>query len=392
MAETKPTGQVQDEVARRPRREWGSGGVYQRRSDNRWIAAVRADGKRHVRYAWTEAEAKRELRKLRQEVAGGRRPADRRVTVGKVLVDWLETRRGVVQDISYVRYELIVRMQLAPLAKSRLRDLGPEDVRRFMRGLEVKGLSGSTREQALRILRSALDLAVSDGLVPRNVARGHGITAPPRDKGAGRALDAAELRAFMTHARKDPLWPLWAVLVGTGIRKGEALALLWSDIDRDTRTLTVAAGLHSESRRTRGGKPRLQRVDPKTDAGRRTVVIPGFAWAALETLDRDATAVFHRSHGRYLNPSTVDRAWAALLEKARAENEEAPEERLQGTLRIHDLRHTAATLMIASGASLDDVKRQLGHTSIAITSDVYGHLVAGRARELADALDRAIAG
>lgn len=136
---------------------------------------------------------------------------------------------------------------------------------------------------------------------------------------------------------------------------------------------------HHQDRRYRGSGPRLALQPPKTAAGRRTAPLAGFAARALATMPRDAVYVFHRHNGKPLNPSTVQRAFAAAVERAGLP-----------PMHLHDARHTAATLALASGATLDDVKRMLGHSSIAITSDVYGHLVTGRQRAIADALDEAV--
>jgi integrase len=118
------------------------------------------------------------------------------------------------------------------------------------------------------------------------------------------------------------------------------------------------------------------------------VALPGFVALALVAHRRAAAdlprnvdgLVFTRADGQPMNQSTVQRAFATACRKAG----------LPPT-RLHDLRHTAATLLLGSGASLDDVKRVMGHSSISITSDVYGHRVEGRARELAETLNRALA-
>ena len=303
---------------------------------------------------------------------------DRRATVGQVLLAWLAGRKTAVAPSSYVRYEMIVRLQLAGVAHGRVADITAEAIRAHVRTLLEEGHAPATVGQALRILRSALALAEDDGIVDRNEARR--VKAPRAGGRVGRALPADQVGQLLGSAREDPLYPLWAVMLGTGLRLGEALGLRWADIDLKTRSLSVTGALRHHSAKVRGSAPRLARVEPKTEAARRIVDLPAFAVAALASLPTDAIYVFHRGHGRPMNPSTVQRRFATLLEAAGLP-----------PMRLHDLRHTYATMSIASGANLDDVKRALGHSSITITSDMYGHLVKARSRQMADAFDAAVA-
>ena len=368
------------------RRRWASGSVYWRRSDKRWVAAVRDRGKRRVVYGHSRPEVLEKVAELRLRIARGDPIPDGRITVGHQLVAWLAGKKGTVAPTSWVRYEQHVRLHLAPLATLPLHRLTTEHVRALSRDMTESAKAPVTVRDTLRILRAALALAVDDGLLVRNVAKGVEPPSLPADRGA-RALAAPEVRRLLAASRDDPLGPLWALMVGTGLRMGEALGLRWQDVDLDSGLLVVSGSLRNQPRSLREGK-RLVIADPKTAAGHRTVALPEFVTLAL-VAHRRATAdlprsvdglVFTRADGQPMNQSTVQRAFATACRKAG----------LPPT-RLHDLRHTAATLLLGSGASLDDVKRVMGHSSIAITSDVYGHRVEGRARELAAALNLALA-
>jgi integrase len=202
-----------------------------------------------------------------------------------------------------------------------------------------------------------------------------------------------ETRQFRAATVGSALYPLWTLLLATGMRLGEALGLRWIDIDFAARTITVSGSLRPVSRRFRSPDadgipaPRLVRVEPKTNAAWRTFSVPGFALEALER-HRERTEAMPRSvlglaftspRGTPLDPRNVSRAFERDLASAGVKR-----------IRIHDLRHTATSLMIAEGFSLDEVKRVLGHSSIAVTSDIYGHLVEGRSRELADRIDHVL--
>jgi integrase len=131
----------------------------------------------------------------------------------------------------------------------------------------------------------------------------------------------------------------------------------------------------------------LQRVEPKTESGWRTLALAPTVAAALTKRKAEVAEqprnvesyVFTSSNGTLLDPRNVDRLFHAFLETAGLRR-----------IRIHDLRHSAASIMLTSGATLDDVKRYLGHSSISVTSDIYGHLVEGRSAEVAGGIERAI--
>lgn len=311
------------------------------------------------------------LVELQRERASGMAPVDRRTTVGDLLRSWLGSRQGVVSDASYLRYESQVRLGLSDLHRIPVSSLTAEDIRAHLRGLSP-AYAGSV----LRILRAALTIAEQDGTVSRNVAKA--VDAPRREPSPGIALTAQQVRHFLA-VTKGEFRPLWCVLFGSGVRMGEALGLRWADVDIPGRRLYVTGSMRHQSKTTRGNGPRLQRQEPKTEGSRRITPLPTFAAAAVDAMPRDALFVFHRANGTPLNPSTVQRAFTAAIAAAGLP-----------PIRLHDTRHAAATLWLASGASLDDVKRALGHSSIAITSDTYGHYVSERTAALADLMERAV--
>ncbi len=364
---------------------------YQRSSDGIWVVVARdADNRRKYLYA----SSRTAVLARREEYTAFRRigltPAAGRLTTGRHLDDWLDSKRPpTVREATWTSYEGMVRIHLASLERVPLTKLTPNDVRRLIRERLAAGCSPRTAGYAVTVLRMAIQQAVRDGLVPRNVAA---LVERPR---VGRAeleiWQQRDARRFLEATSGRPLGPLWAVLLGTGMRLGEALGLRQSDIDFAGRTVAVTGSLRPVSCHFRGIDPngtvgpRLVRVEPKTNSGWRTVDLPGFALAALDG-HHDGTGatprnvlglVFTSPRGTPLDPRNVSRAFEKDVALAGVRR-----------IRIHDLRHTAASLMIAQGYTLHDVKRVLGHSSISMTSDVYGHLVEGRGRELADRIDR----
>ena len=321
------------------------------------------------------------------------RPTTGRLTVGRHLEDWLESKRPpTVRQSTWISYEGMVRIHLASLALVPLAKLTPNDVRRVVRERLDADCSERTAAYTITVLRMALQQAVRDGLVPRNVAA---LVERPRVPRSELSIwQPPEIRAFLSATSGSALGPLWAVLVTTGMRLGEALGLRWMDVDFVGGTVTVAGSLRPVPRRFRDHgpagtvAPRLVRVEPKTNAAWRTFSPSDVALSALER-HRDRTETMPRSvlglvftspRGTPLDPRNVSRTFERDVATSGVRR-----------IRIHDLRHTAASMMIATGFTLDDVKRVLGHSSIAMTSDIYGHLVEGRSRELADGIDRLLA-
>jgi integrase len=337
----------------------------------RWIVAVRPrlrpathhEYVRHVRDYWSRPEDA--IARLRERVAKAS-SAERRLE--------LRRRLEILERGPYIDTVQLVR-------------LTPTAIEKVMAGLVDRGLSPMTVQHARSTLRRAIHDAQRDGLVTRNVAA---LARPPRaDRREMHALSPAEVARMLEGTADDPLGPVYAVAVGTGLRLGELLGLEWTDVDLGARQLTVRRAMA----RARDGGYAL--AEPKTGRSRRTVMLPSVAGDALRRQKaRQAAArlaagtawqdgaglVFTDPLGRPLRPDAVSAAFRATST------------RLGLGVRLHDLRHTAASLMLAAGVPLKVVSETLGHSSIAITADVYAHVTPDLRREAADAMDRALSG
>jgi integrase len=189
------------------------------------------------------------------------------------LAAWLPTTRLRVAPSTYRGYEQVARAVGTHIGAVALGALTPSDVERMTAAMVGAGSAPGTAGKARKILRLALRQAIRDGLVTRNVAA---EARPPKaERYQARTLTGAEARRLLTLTVNDELGPLWAVLVATGLRQGEALGLSWSDIDEAAGRLTVRRSL------ARGwdGRPALGPV--KSERSRRTVALPAVARAAL---------------------------------------------------------------------------------------------------------------
>lgn len=353
----------------KPRRTYGSGAVYQRGSDKRWVAVVRVGGRRRSAYRHSKAEAKAALADLWRDA----RTQDSRMPLGKYLAAWLDAMRPPrLRPSTWVSYDLHVR-HLADLADIPIARLTSDSILQHVRGMTRDGLSPRSVGMNLLVLRMALRAAVRDGLVRENVAERVDPPRVPREEPV--ILTAGQVRAVIEDG--DPLWTL---LVTTGLRLGEALALRWSDVDTERGVVVVTGSIRPVPVEFRAKRaPRLQRVEPKSAAGRRVVALPVPLGLQRPTGAADDGYVFRGVSGGPRDPRAVSRAWGETRERLGLP-----------AVTIHGLRHTAASLALAGGASLDDLKRMLGHSTIAMTSDLYGHAMEGRARDVADRLGDAL--
>lgn len=371
------------------RRSNGEGSVY-RTAEGRWRASLfvrHPDGEHRVRRVVsgrTRADVVRKLEALRREGPAGFANGE---TTGQYLERWTEAIRPRLRPATHREYARHVTAYFGPLADVPLTGLTPGHVERLMAGMLERGLSPQTAAHARATLRRALHDAERDGLVTRNVA---GLARPPRvTRKEMHPLTAAEVRGLVEATRDDALGPLWALALGSGLRLGELLGLAWSDIDPDAGQLTVRRAM------ARAADDGWTLAEPKTSRSRRTVMLPAIAREALarrrthQEADK-ATAgtawqdraglVFTDAVGRPLRPPDVSDEWRRTRR------------RLGLGVRLHDLRHTAATLMLGAGVPLKVVSDTLGHSTISITADIYAHVTPELRREAADGLDRALGG
>jgi integrase len=265
----------------------------------------------------------------------------------------------------------------------RLDRLAAADVRRLLNATADKGYAPSTVRHVHAVLRVALEQAVRDDLLARNVAR---LVQGPKKRTAPIVpLDVDEARRLLHEARGDRLYALWAVAIGVGLRKGEALGLGWHAVDLDAGLLRVERTLQ----RIAGS---LRVDEPKTERSRRNVRLPAVCVAALrQHADRqaeeraaarhwtDTGLVFTTQLGTAIDPRNVNRWLAELCERAGVR-----------AIRPHDLRHTCASLLLAQGVPARVVMDILGHSQIAVTMDIYSHVLPAMQDDAAERMDGAL--
>jgi integrase len=372
------------------RRGRGEGSVFFDARRQRWVALASYWQDGRFRRKWVSALTRQEAqRRLRAVLAGldrGLAPAPERQTVGQFLRDWLEqTARPTVRPRTYVRYRELLTLHAIPaLDKRPLARLAPQDLQALYRRKLDEGLSPRTVGHIHRVLHRALQDALRWGWTARNVCA---VVRPPKvARAEPRVLSPEEARRLLDAARGDPLEALWVLALTTGVRQGELLGLKWSDIDLDGGRLHVRRTAY----RLRGRG--WVEAEPKSQTARRSVALTPLAVDALRRhkarqraqrlragpLWEDRDLVFANAVGGYLEPQNLlRRAFWPLLQKAGLSR-----------LRFHDLRHSAATLLLAQGVHPKVVQELLGHSSISLTLDTYSHTVPDLQAEAAARLER----
>ena len=367
------------------RRSRGEGSIT-KRSDGRWMAQADLgwqDGKRRRKtlYGRTKREVQDKLRDTLHRKEHGLPPVPEQETVGVFLHRWLENRQSRVRRRTLERYQQIVRAHLLPsLGRIRLAKLTPQDVVACLRRVEADGSAYSARG-AREILRTALNQAVRWELVSRNVAA---LTDAPRHRTRQiEPLTPAQATTLLAAVADHRLEALITITVGLGLRQGEALGLRWEDVDLEADVLSVRQTLE------RGGsEPRFG--EPKTARSRRTINMPGIVAEALrrhrtrqleERLVaggrwRESGLVFTTTIGTAIHRSGLHKDFKAILRAAALPN-----------IRYHDLRHTAATLLLAQGVAPRTIMETLGHSQISLTMNTYAHVMPALQREAAAKMD-----
>jgi integrase len=370
------------------------GSIY-RRKDGRWAASVdlgQADGRRRRKafYATTRQEVARKLQAAQRALADGLPLAGQRQTVGAFLETWLSGVARRVRPKTFERYRQIVRLHLVPrLGRIPLAQLMPAHVEAAMNQAQDEGASPQSAAHHRAVLRGALNVAMRDSLVGRNVAA---LAAPPRiPEHEVRALSRGDARALLEAVRGDRLEALFTVALALGLRQGEALALRWTDINLDDGALTVQRSLQ----RVNG---EWCFVEPKTTRSRRTIPLPGPVTAALR--EHRARQLQERLR---LGPAWQGETWGDLVF---ADEAGCPlsgfhvSRRFKGLLRVagipamryHDLRHGAASLMAAQGVPARVCMELLGHSQISTTMNIYAHVAPELGRDAAERIGAALWG
>jgi integrase len=344
-----------------------------------------ATGARRIRYVnfrGTRRGAEIELARLITQHATGEDIDPSKATVAEFTERWVRDWAS----LNVIRLNVVPHLGNKPIQKLRPIDL-QELYSRLLRegGHEGRPLAPASVAYVHRVLHRALGHATAWGIITKNVASS--VSPPPKAEDEIVIMTEEQIDAALRHLEGRSLRPIVSFLLGTGCRRGEALALRWQDVDLDKRVVRIERSVEQ----TKGA---LRIKQPKTRHGRRNVSISPWLVAELRAHRRqqqeqrlslgmgrtpDDALVFGRWDGSMRSPHGVTQKFALAMKE------------LGIACTLHGLRHSHVSRLIAGGVDILTISRRIGHASAAITLDVYGHMCRNTDEGAADVMETALA-
>ncbi|MFH0801161.1 MAG: site-specific integrase [bacterium] len=381
-------------------------GSIRKRIDGTWEARVTigqnqktGKPKRLSRYFKTRKEAQDWISKTSHEKQTGAYIEPHTVTVGEWLDRWLmDYMKPHLKPTTWTGYETLIRRHLKPtIGDILLRELQAIELQRLYRAKLEKGrtdgkggLSSHYVHYIHAVIHEALKQAVKEQLIYRNVAEA--VKLPGKVDREIRPLSVDEIARFLEAAQDHRLGAAFLLELGTGLRRGELLALHWKEVDFKKGLLSVKFSLARAYVDRKKTKTALVFLEPKTKSSKRLIPIPEEIILELKALKARQNEerlffgeayekndlVFCSEDGRPLDPRNFSRRFENILKKARLPR-----------IRFHDLRHTFATRLLELNEHPKIVQELLGHSRITTTLDIYSHVdpelkvkAAGRLNEM----------
>jgi integrase len=355
------------------RRGKGEGGLYYSQTRKEWVGSFYTeDGNRKYVYGKKRKEAHDKLQKAIHEQEQGTLIKNSRETVGQHVEHWLENvHKPTLRLSSYVVYRGIVNKHILPgLGHIPIQKLTVQNVEAFYASKE--GLSAKTIRNIHAVLHEALSHAVYTNVIARNVCDIARKSLPRQVRYEMQPLSEEQAQQLIEKVRGNQLETVLTLAITTGMRRGELLALRWQDITFKKRYLQVCRSV----RRVYGYGLRVN--EPKTRAGRRKIVLSSFLIEVLTkhrvyqeemrrkagTMWKDHDLVFCNEYGGFIEPDILLSRFKVFLREIGLPR-----------MRLHDLRHSAATILLGMGVSANVVQELLGHSHITTTLGVYGHVL-----------------
>ena len=337
----------------------------------------------------TKREAEKVMRKMVYEMENGLYVKPSKLKVKDLLLKWLESCKSTLQDRSYASYKMIVEKHFIPaLGDIPLKDLKPFHIESYQNqklttGRKDKksgGLSPTTVQNHNHLLTTALDYGVRMQMIKNNPAKV--VKAPRRAEVDVKFLDKGEIKKLLNAAPESWIHDFVLFAVQTGMRRGEVIGLEWENVDLKNKKIHVKQILQ----RVRGQG--LKFKSPKTKSSQRTIDLNDELVNLLKDIKKhqakrrlrlgkkyytDKNLVFCNEDGSPCNPQGVTRQFKRLAKKAGFFE-----------LRLHDLRHSHASLLLKEGVHPKVVQERLGHSSITQTLDTYSHIQPSLQKEAAE--------
>jgi integrase len=370
------------------RREKGDGSIYQRASDNMYVAYARVPdtNKKKYVYAKTRTEIVKKLKELQKNIDQGTQIDAKSETVQEYLLYWLEVHSAKIKEATTISYRTHIQTCFPHIGNIKLTKLGGSHLQK-MYTILLKDHKTST----IRVLHSILIRAFKDAMRWKHLARNPSleVDAPRNNATETRPILNGEQAITLLQAAQGTTIECFLVMaLTTGMRRGEMLALRWDDIDMEVKILSIQRT--ASYIKTRTGRYGYIETSPKTKTSKRSVVLTQFLISALKAQKRkqnearlqagsnweNKDLVFCTPLGEHFPVGQLTTHFKKLLQE-----NNLPQ------LHIHDLRHSTSTLLAKMGVPAKVIQEILGHSSIVITQNLYGHVIAGMQEEAMQKMD-----
>ena len=364
------------------KRDQNEGSVYIRKDGN-YGASVTIQGKRVQRTFKTKKMAKDWRMEMMRQIQDGLTYQGANYSLGMYLREWLDGKRTTIKPHTYEQYDQVVKTHITPiLGKVKLKDIESFQIQRFYNEKLSQGTSENTVYLIHRVLRCALRQAYVMGMIPRNPISP--IKSPKPKKKEMRTYDDYQARALLQAAEETDLEALLFVELATGLRIGELIGLRWSDLDMADGTLRVCR----QVQRVRGEG--LVFSEPKSEKSRRLVILGP---EAIKKLQKHYERQYQQKLFAGDRWKENDLNFPKTIGKPKEHNRLLKDfKKLAAAaglppIRFHDLRHTAATLMLQQEVNPKIVQEILGHSDINLTLNTYSHVLPTLQKEAAVKLE-----
>ncbi len=369
------------------RRGRGEGALYQRK-DRRWSGSIEIEGqgkrKRKYFYGETKQEVQDKVNTALYEQKQGKLATGPQQTVEQYLEDWLENvHKHKIRDSSYAVYRQLLNNHVLPaFGHVKLQKLTTRHIDTLYVSKLKEGYASETIRAIHRMLHAAFDDAVRWKRISSNVC--DDVKPPRPEQHETQTLTKEQSKQLLEADKEHRLRALLTLALATGMRRGELLGLEWRDIDFEERSLYIQRTIN------RIGKKGIVVSEPKTVKSKSKIMLPQFAIDALQSHREqqeekrkeagkawyENDLVFPNSIGKFLEPGRLHIWFKKLLKEAGLPD-----------MRFHDLRHSAATILLGMGVHPKLVQELLRHSNISMTMDRYSHVLPSMQRKMMDDFD-----